>query len=59
VKLIPVKSGGSAKIIKLKTLTILETTKSWDISSTSSIKLTKSQHKFDLKLGTSEYPFVI
>ena len=51
VKITPVKSSGSAKVIKSKELTVSEGSKSFKLSSSAEIKVTKASQKFDLTLG--------
>lgn len=49
VKIEPAKTGsGSAKAIKLKEMGLLETTKSWNVTSSIHLNLTKSTEKFTL-----------
>jgi hypothetical protein len=59
VKLVPVKSGGSAKVVKLKTVTITQSTVDFNISSTASLKYTRAQQKFDLNALDSTLTFTV
>ena len=59
VKLVPVKSGGSAKITKLKSITITESTRDFNLSSTASLKYTRSLQKFDLTTSNGNLSFTV
>lgn len=60
VKLEPAKSGsGSAKVVKLKDFTILETTKTWNITPSISLSLNKSSEKFTLTNNGSVFQWNI
>lgn len=59
VKLVPVKSGGSAKITKLKDIGVLESTRDFNISSTASLKFTKANQKFDLTIPSGLFTFYV
>ena len=59
VKITPVKSSGSAKVIKSKELTVAEGSKTFKLSNSASIKVTKASQKFDLTLGKDTQSFLV
>lgn len=59
VKLVPVKSSGSAKVVKLKSITLTESTRDFNLSATASLKYTRALQKFDLTTSNGNLSFSV
>ena len=59
VKISPETKSPTAKVVKLKDLTVFDSSKEFKLSSSASIKITKASQKFDLTLGNTTESFLV